>query len=127
MKKGTKKKTDVVKPNEFRYNKARGGHPAYIVKVIQSSQPLQTPPKKKARFIGLTESPETQGMSNVPLDVNPNPDKRGKIKAYARPNVDEVVLTEKTFSKKLNGWEFDLNDKEKIRVIIVNDSKKTKK
>ena len=109
-----------VKANEFRYNKARGGHPSYTVRVIKTQQ------NRKAKFIGLTESDTTFGVKNIPLDKNPNPARKDK-KAYARPNVDEVVLTKKTFSKKLNGWEFSVSDKAKIQVIIVNDSKKTKK
>ncbi len=121
-----KKEKDIVKPNEFRYNKARGGHPAYIVEVIYMPK---IPPEKKARFIGLTESPKTQGIDNIILEVNPNPAKR-KLKdekAYARPNIDEVVLTKKTFGKKLEDWEFDVIDKPKIEIIIANDSKKRKK
>lgn len=116
-------KNDIVKPNEFRYNKARGGHPAYIVKVIKT-----IPSEKKAKFVGLSKNKKTFGVKNIPLDKNPNP-KQKHEKAFARPNVDEVILTKKTFGKKLEGWEFAISDKEKIRVIITNDSNtsKTKK
>ena len=113
-------KTDVVKPKEFRYNKARSGHPAFIVEIVK------TPQTKKAKFVGLSKNKKTHGVKNIPLDKNPNPQKKDE-KAYARPNVDEVILTKKTFGKKLEGWEFAISDKEKIRVIISNDSKKNKK
>lgn len=119
-KKNTFSQKDDVKAKEFRYNKARGGHPAYIVKVVKKPQP------KKAKFVGLTEHDTTFGVKNVLLDENPNPKLKGQ-KAYARPKVDEVILTKKTFGKKLEGWEFAISDKEKIRIIIENDSNKKKK
>lgn len=116
----TSSQKDDIKVKEFRYNKARGGHPAYIVKVVKKPQP------KKAKFVGLTEHDTTFGVKNVLLDENPNPKLKGQ-KAYARPKVDEVILTKKTFGKKLEGWEFAISDKEKIRIIIENDSNKKKK
>lgn len=118
------RKKDKVKPNEFRHNKARSGHPAYIVKVYaETPKPPETKPKRKAKFIGLTEKAETHGEKNIPLHKNPDP-KNPKKPAHIRPSVDEVELTNKTFGKKLQGWKFDDRDKPTIRIVIEKDNKK---
>lgn len=117
------KKVDKVKAKEFRHNKARGGHPAYIVKVFKETilNEKNKEETKKAKFIGITEAKKTHGTKNVQLDKNPEP--KNKKTAFVRPIVEEVNLTKKTFGKKLEGWEFAVSDKEKIRIIIDKNKK----
>lgn len=111
-----KKKKDTVRAGEFRRNNARSGHPSYITKVERKKK------KPKARFIGVTESQETHGKKNVRLDKNPNPKTPNK-KAYLRPEVEVVELNEKTFGKKLKGWQFAESDLPKVEIIIEKDKK----
>ena len=111
-----KKKKDTVRAGEFRRNNARSGHPAYITEVKKNKKK-----KPKAKFIGLTESKETHGKKNIPLNKNPNPKNQSK-KAYVRPEVDEVDLDNSTFGKKLK-WEFAPEDLVKVEIIIEKDKK----
>lgn len=107
------KKKDVVKPNEFRKNNARSGHPAYIVGVKKDN--------KKAEFLGLTSAPKTHSVKNIELKANPNP--KDTKKSYIRPKIEEVNLTDKTFGKKLDTWQFSEEDKKTVRKIISKNKK----
>ncbi len=112
-----KDKADRVKPKEFRYNKARSGHPAYIVKIKRNKEGV------RADFIGITKDAVTHEQDNIPLDQNPNPKLKG-TPAYIRPNVDEVKVTKKTFGKSLKDWQFAKSDQAKVRLVIKKSNKK---
>ena len=99
-----------IKKNEFRRNNSRdtGGHPTYIY--AQEG--------KKLKFIGITHSPITDGMENIPLEKNPEP--RNTSKAYIRPYPNEAHKS--SFGTKLKGWFFSDKDKRKVEEV----KKKTK-
>ena len=107
-----KQKNGQCQKNEFRYNKARTGHPAYIVEVDGD----------KVRILGLTEKIVTHKQKNIKLDKNPNP--KDKRDAFIRPHTEILEFTDKTFSKKLEGWKFANSDKKKVKDVIVKDNKK---
>ena len=91
------------KVNEFRKSNKIHGHPAYIYKREGDTY----------KFIGITHSPITKGVRNIPLDINPNPN--DSRKSYARPRSDSD--NKKNFSKKLSGWKLDIKDRNKINKI----------
>lgn len=70
-------------------------------------------------FIGITHSPETHGMKNVPLQDNPNPEDRSK--SYAYPKVDS---DQKNLSGKDAGWKLSRANRLILDGII--SKKKTK-
>ena len=110
--KKNKKKKDPVKPKEFRYNKARTGHPSYIVKVSGD----------KVTILGLTEYEKTHKQKNIKLDKNPNP--KDLNDSFIRPHTETITFTDKTFSKKLKDWQFAISDKSKVDKVIKKGEKK---
>ena len=88
--------------NEFRKlnSKDGRGHPAYIY----------AGEGDKYIFLGLTHSEITQGVKNIRLDKNPNPDDARS--SYVRPRSERSHIS--TFGKRLKGWFFGDSDKEKI-------------
>ena len=89
--------------NEFRKSKKTNGHPAYIYKREGDTY----------KFVGITHSPITHGVKNIPLDKNPNPNDISK--SYARPFCDSD--NKKNFSRKLSGWKLSSSDRVKINKI----------
>ena len=81
----------VNRKNEFRYHNSIQSkfHPVYIFAKVG----------KKFRFVGITHSNITDGMNNIPLTKNPNPN--DKEPSYFRPFWDDAHYT--SFSKKQKG------------------------
>lgn len=101
------------KKSEFRtcFSRKAKGHPTYIYAKVGD----------KYEYIGLTHSPITRGMKNIPLDVNPNPNESEQ--AYIKPNVESEKV--KFFEKKpKSSWKFSRKDKKKVRKIIRNSKRK---
>lgn len=100
-----------IKKNEFRPNhsKGGGGHPTYIY--AQEG--------KEYKFIGITHSPITDDMDNIPLEKNPEP--KNNSQAYIRPKPQKAHRS--GFGAKLKGWFFSDVDKEKVEAV----KKKNKK
>ena len=94
---------------EFRKHNSKkgGGHPAYIYRKEGD----------KYIYIGLTHSPISQGVKNVKLNVNPNPD--DSKDQYAKPKPDKDKKS--TFGKREKGWKFDFSDEEIIEKIKKNE------
>ncbi len=113
MKKIKIRKSKRIKAGEFRRNNARTGHPAYITAVIKKKENIPT----IAEFIGITESPETHNIENIQLKENPNPHRKSDP-AFIKPNIEQVVLTNKTFGKKLEDWRFSPEDEALVKIII---------
>ena len=107
------KSKNKIKSKEFRYNKARTGHPSYIVSVNGN----------KVTIIGITERDRTHKQNNIKLDENPAPNKKDQ-KAYIRPVTETITFTDKTFSKKLENWAFAESDKPKVKNVIEKSAKK---
>lgn len=93
-----KNKKPIVK-NEFRKNKSTG-HPSYIYERVGNDY----------KYIGLTHSKLTDGISNIKLEKNPNP--KDNRTAYFRPYSEKAKTN--TFKKKESGWFFSKKDKVKI-------------
>lgn len=91
-----------TKKDEFRKNK-ENGHPAYIYAKIGNEY----------KFIGITHSAVTEGMSNIKLDKNPNP--KDKKPAFARPKAEKGRTNE--FKAKERDWKLGKKDKKKISKI----------
>ncbi len=94
-----------IKKNEFRKNNSRrtAGHPTYIY--AQEGD--------EYKFIGITHSPITDDIDNIPLEKNPEPG--NKTKAYIRPNPAKAHKS--SFGSKLKGWFFSDADKEKVDAV----------
>ena len=94
---------------EFRKHNSKkgGGHPAYIYRKEGD----------KYIYIGLTHSPISQGVKNIKLNVNPNPDDLKD--SYVKPNPDKDKKS--TFGKREKGWKFDSSDEEIIKKIKKNE------
>lgn len=94
-------KKEVVRPrDEFRTYK-KSGHPAYIYEKVGG----------KYKFLGITESPVTQGVKNIKLEQNPEPD--NPEHAYIKTKYE--VNSENQFKERKKGWELTPSDKEKIK------------
>lgn len=91
-----------VKKDEFRKNKT-SGHPAYIYAKVGNEY----------KYIGITHSQITEGMSNIKLDKNPNP--KDKKTAYARPKAEKSKTND--FKSTEKGWKLSKKDKDKINKI----------
>lgn len=75
---------------------------------------------KKYKILGITESSKTNGVANVLLDRNPNPDSNKT--AYVRTQPD--TINKGVRNEKLKGWSFDDSDKPKIMKILGTDKRK---
>ena len=75
------------------------------------------------RVIGITKRPQTNGVDNVLLDKNPEPN--NSEKAYLRPKSDKV--NKGVRNEKLKGWKFADSDKPKVQAIIDGAGKRAKK
>ena len=78
---------------------------------------------KVYKVVGITGGSSTNGVDNIPLDVNPEPN--NKNKAYIRPTPIEVPNGTK--STKLNGWKFAASDKPKVQSVIDKGTNSKKK
>lgn len=101
-------KQNAVKKGEFRTNK-KTGHPSYIYVKVGS----------RYKYIGITHAEITDGVKNIKLDKNPNPN--DSRVSYARPTPAEDKT--KNFKEKKAGWELSSSDKKKVRKIIKNSKK----
>ena len=77
---------------------------------------------KTYRVLGITKSSQTNGVLNVKLKVNPEPN--NKEQAYIRTKPQEVKKGVQ--SERLKGWKFSSEDKAAVKKIIEN-AKKPKK
>ena len=91
-----------VKKDEFRRNK-KTQHPAYIYAKVGNEY----------KYIGITHSQITEGMSNIKLDKNPNPD--DKKTAFARPKAEKSKTN--NFKSAEKGWKLSKKDKDKLNKI----------
>lgn len=93
------------------YNGKFTGHPQYIY----------DEEGREYKVLGVTSSPKTNGVLNVKLECNPEPNNPNP--AYVRTKPDKEKKG--AFGDRLKGWKFTPNDKKKVREII--DSHKKKK
>lgn len=113
----TKKSNDTVKkrfqPHFRKFKNAKlTGHPQYVYDENG----------KQYKILGITSSPQTNGILNVKLEKNPEPN--NSKQAYVRPVPDKV--NKGVRNDKLKGWKFTGKDKEKVRIIIETHEKKKK-
>lgn len=73
----------------------------------------------KYLYIGLTHSAITQGVRNIELERNPNPND-GRT-SYSRPKTE---TTSEKLQTRYTNWNFTEKDKKKIKGIIKNNKKK---
>ena len=88
------------------------GHPQYVY----------DEDGRQYKILGITSSPKTNGVINVQLERNPEPN--NPKTAYVRPVPDKV--NKGVRNDKLKGWSFSENDKKKVRSIIDSHDKKKK-
>ena len=91
-----------IKKDEFRKNKLTQ-HPTYIYAQIGNEY----------KFIGITHSKITQGIENIKLEKNPNP--QDKKIAYVKPLAEQGKTNQ--FKSKEKGWRLSKTDKNKISKI----------
>ena len=104
-----KKKSNFRKG--FRKNK-RIRHPTYVVGEID----------EKYEYLGITHSESYEGIRNVPLERNPDPEDGER--AYLRPIVEKDHP--KNFGRSLKGWNFSKSDKKKVDEIVKEYKQKKK-
>lgn len=75
---------------------------------------------REYKVLGITSSPKTNGVLNVKLERNPEPNNNKP--AYVRPVPDKVDKGVR--NDKLKGWKFTPNDKKKVHGIIDAHNKK---
>ena len=75
---------------------------------------------RQYKVIGITKSPFTNGVLNIRLEQNPEPN--NSKPAYIRPVPDTV--NKGVRNERLKGWKFADSDKKKVQVIIDEDKKK---
>lgn len=89
------------------------GHPQYVY----------DEDGRKYKVVGITSSPNTNGIPNILLDGNPEPN--NKEKAYIRPKPDTVEKGVENV--RLKGWKFADSDKPKVQAVIDGANKGKKK
>lgn len=92
------------------HGKQTTGHPSYVYDKNG----------KVYKVIGITESPITNGVSNIRLFKNPEPNNSNP--SYIRPNPIEVPNGTK--STRLSGWKWSETDKKTVQVVIDGKDKK---
>ena len=75
---------------------------------------------REYKVLGITSSDKTNGVMNVRLECNPEPNNPNK--AYVRTKPDKV--DKGVDNKRLKGWKFSANDKKKVQKIIADSEKK---
>lgn len=105
-----KSKQDV-QVGDFRREKTAEaqGHIKYISRVKG----------KTAEGVGLTHSPRTKGVNNIPLEKNPSPTDTSQ--AYVRPKTTEAPKG--SYGKRLLGWMFRTKKDEATVAKIIDNSK----
>lgn len=93
------------KRDEFRQkdDKEGSGHPTYIYAKVGN----------KFKYIGMTHSEITDGIRNIKLDKNPNPE--DSRDSYMRPTPQNADAGR--FGSKLKGWKLAESDKPKVEEI----------
>ena len=110
-------KLTAKKENRFQrhfrkfHSKETTGHPSYVFDEEGN----------KYKILGITGSPTTNGVLNVKLKKNPEPN--NSRDAYVRPNPTEI--NKGVRNEKLKGWKFSEEDKKSVNAII--DKHATKK
>ncbi len=94
------------------YNGKFTGHPQYVY----------DEDGRQYKILGITSSPKTNGVINVQLERNPEPN--NPKTAYVRPKPDKE--NKGAFGERLKGWSFSEKDKKKVRSIIDSHDKKKK-
>ncbi|PWM71834.1 MAG: hypothetical protein DBX59_07900 [Bacillota bacterium] len=92
------------------YNGKFTGHPQYVY----------DEQGREYKVLGITSSPKTNGVLNVRLEHNPEPN--NPKTAYVRPKPDSE--NKGAFGDRLKGWKFSESDKKKVRTIIDTHNKK---
>lgn len=77
---------------------------------------------RQYKILGITSSPQTNGVLNVKLEKNPEPNNSDT--AYVRPVPNHI--NKGVRNDKLKGWKFTGKDKEKVRIIIETHDKRKK-
>ena len=103
------KQKNKFRPQFRRGRKVNAGHPVYVYDKKEG----------KYMYIGLTHSAITQGVRNIELERNPNPN--DERKSYARPKTE---TTSEKLQTRYTNWNFTEKDKKKIKGIIKNNKKK---
>lgn len=107
------KKSKTAKPKKqkrfqssFRkfHNGKTTGHPSYVFG--EKGKEYQT--------IGITTKEKTNGVLNIPLEKNPEPN--NVKKAFLRPQ--PINLKKGTDNDVLKGWKFLEKDKQTVKVLI---------
>lgn len=96
------KRKKEIKKDEFRRNK-KTQHPAYIYAKVGNEY----------KYIGITHSQITEGMANIKLDKNPNPN--DKKTAFVRPKIEKSKTN--NFKSAEKGWKLSKKDKIKLEKI----------
>lgn len=78
---------------------------------------------REYKVIGVTKSAITNGVDNIPLDKNPEPN--NPVKAYLRPKPDKI--NKGIRNEQLKGWKFASSDKPKVQAVIDGANKGKKK
>ena len=94
---------------KFKFGKFTG-HPQYVYDEDGNEY----------KVIGLTQSSHTNGVANIPLDKNPEPN--NSEQAYIRPKPDRV--NKGVRNERLKGWRFADSDKPKVQAVIDGSKKK---
>lgn len=108
----TEKKTNKrFQPHFRKFKNAKfTGHPQYVY----------DEQGREYKVLGITSSPKTNGVLNVRLESNPEPNNSKPAYVRAKPDkVDKGVRNE-----RLKGWKFSESDKKKVRSIIDTHEKK---
>ena len=92
------------------YNGKFTGHPQYVY----------DEEGRKYKILGITSSSITNGVLNIKLEQNPEPNNHKT--AYIRPKPD--MESKGAFGERLKGWKFSENDKKKVRSVIETHKKK---
>ncbi len=103
MSKATKNNFNRKRRNEFRisYVASDAKHPAYIFAEVNG----------EFKYLGITHSPVTQGVRNIKLDKNPNP--QDVRHSFARKVAKQAPKSK--FSKRLTDWTMDESDRKKLK------------
>lgn len=106
-----KNKKNRIQPH-FRkfHDKKTTAHPQYVY----------DEDGRQYKVLGITSAPETNGVPNVLLEHNPEPNNSST--AYVRPRPDKI--NKGIRNDKLKGWKFADNDKKKVHNIIHKNEKK---
>ncbi len=92
------------------HSKETTGHPSYVYDEKGNVY----------KVVGITGSPKTNGIQNIELERNPEPNNTRK--AYIRPNPTEI--NKGVRNEKLKGWTFSQGDKKKVNAVIDTPKKK---